>query len=196
MDDFIVLLKDVLTTTLTRDPSLIGTLLRLLFHDCVPDAGCDGCVNLDLGANNGLARAVDELDTIFEGLRDFAENLGFTRADAWTFAALFAVEFAEPTKTLLFTDNFRTGRENCEIACTGCSSRRGPETFIDFLGPDATTHELIEFMRLKFGYTMDDTVAVMGAHTLGKALPDNAGFDGQWVTRNLVLGTFRDACPS
>ena len=200
MPEFLVLLKDSITTKLNQNPALSGTILRLLFHDCVPFQGCDGCVNLNLGANAGLEPAVDALNAIFDSLRDFAGNLNVTRADVWTFAALFVVEKAQPDGNvfqppLVFTDDFRTGRTNCEAVSSSFNSKFGPEGAGDFPGPDFTTHELINFMAERFGYSMDDTVAVMGAHTLGQASLDHAGFSGQWVNANLVLGKSRYSTP-
>jgi Peroxidase len=49
---------------------------------------------------------------------------------------------------------------------------------------------MLDFMDQHFGFNMDETVALMGAHTLGKALPENSGYEGQngWVTDMFTLG--------
>ena len=41
-----------------------------------------------------------------------------------------------------------------------------------------------------FGFDADETVALMGAHTIGRALPENSGYEGQngWVTDMFTLG--------
>ena len=39
-----------------------------------------------------------------------------------------------------------------------------------------------------FGYNADQTVAIMGAHSIGRTLPNNSGFQGAWDNTNRVLG--------
>lgn len=169
-----------------------ATYLRLAFHDCVPKAGCDGCVNMGLGENDGLDPAVTALEKIVDEFEN--EALNVTRADIWAFAALVAVEDAQTT--LVFTDEFKVGRKTCETT-NNCNTsdkslcaRFGNEIGDAFPIPSLTTHELMNFMQNRFGYSADDTVAIMGAHTLGKATPTHVGFNGQWVVKNTVLGTW------
>ena len=180
---------------MTNNPRIGATYIRLAFHDCVPngsDGGCDGCINLTNGANAGLQPAVDALAPIVRDL----ENAGLrvSRADIWMLAALLAAEDAQ--NTLVFTDTFKVGRKTCETAGTCFNSDKstcasfGPDESGDFPSPDFTTHQLIDFMSDHFGYSADDTVAIMGAHTLGRALPGNAGFDGKWVTNEFALSTW------
>jgi hypothetical protein len=42
-----------------------------------------------------------------------------------------------------------------------------------------TTHELIDFMTDHFGFNANKTVALMAAHSLGRALPTNSGYEGE-----------------
>ena len=180
---------------MTNNPRIGATYIRLAFHDCVPNGsagGCDGCVNLSHGANAGLLPAIEALAPIVKELED--PNLRVSRADIWMLAALLAAEDAQTS--LVFTDTFKVGRRNCETAGTcfnkdksTCASI-GPDGPGDFPSPDFTTHQLIDFMADHFGYSADDTVAIMGAHTLGRALPGNAGFDGKWVTDEFALSTW------
>lgn len=51
----------------------------------------------------------------------------------------------------------------------------------------------------RFRFDADETVAIMGAHTLDRALPENSGFEGEdgWVSDELVLGKcLYHACPA
>ena len=170
---------------------LAATYLRLGFHDCVPnDGGCDGCLNLETNpANNGLRVAVDSLAPIVADLED--ERV--SRADLWAYAVLVAAEVSQDTH--IFTDDFEVGRLNCETAGT-CSGNNcatfGPDEEADHPSAHLTTHELLDFMDAHFGFGARETVAIMGVHTLGEALPENSGFEGElgWVENNEVLGKF------
>lgn len=183
--------------TIEESSSIAATYVRLGFHDCVPNGddlgGCDGCLNLASNpANNGLSPAVEALAPIVTTYENTA--LGVSRADIWAYAALIGAE--ESQKDLPFIDNFRAGRANCETrgTCSGtdpvfCASN-GPDEEVDFPSPDLTTHELLDFFDDHFGYTADQTVAIMGAHSLGKTSRGNSGFDGEngWVSNEFRLG--------
>ena len=180
---------------MTNNPRIGATYIRLAFHDCVPNGsagGCDGCINLAHGANAGLLPAIEALAPIVKELED--PNLRVSRADIWMLAALLAADDAQTS--LVFTDTFKVGRVNCETAGTCFNNDKstcadfGPDGPGDFPSPNFTTHQLIDFMADHFGYSADDTVAIMGAHTLGRALPGNAGFDGKWVTNEFRLSTW------
>jgi hypothetical protein len=41
---------------------------------------------------------------------------------------------------------------------------------------------LMDYFDTEFGFTANETVALMGAHTLGRARTDNSGFNGAWIT--------------
>jgi Peroxidase len=167
------------------------------FHDCVPNGpagGCDGCINLSTNhENSGLLLSVDSLAPIVTEL----ETPGFSRADIWALAVLVAADVSTP-ELINFTSNFRPGRKNCETVGTcrlnpssQCASK-GPDTRADFPTTIFTTHELIDFMTDHFGFNADETVALMGAHTLGRALPTNSGYEGEngWVTNPELLGKY------
>ena len=183
--------------TITKNVTLAATYLRLGFHDCVPNGeagGCDGCVNLFTNtANNGLLTAVNSLAPIVADLED--DLLGVSRADLWAFAALVAADVSQ--NNLIFSDTFKVGRENCETVGTcindenSCATN-GPDQTSDHPSNDLTTHQLIAFMNAHFGFDARETVALMGVHTLGRALPENSGFEGGsgWVVNNTHLGKF------
>lgn len=119
-------------------------------------------------------------------------NVGVSRADVLAFAALTGANVSQ--NEIDFLSRFTTGRVNCETAgdCDGTAEacyRTGPDQPSDHPSPDLTTHDLTEFFRINFNFTTDQTVAIMGAHTLGDANRRNSGFNGGngWVQNELRL---------
>ena len=41
--------------------------------------------------------------------------------------------------------------------------------------------QMLSFFAAEFGFDANETVALMGAHTLGRASSDNFGFSGTWI---------------
>jgi hypothetical protein len=189
------LARTQIISSIVANPPIAATYLRLGFHDCVPNGaagGCDGCVNLvSHTENNGLKIAIQSLAPIVTSLEN--QKLGISRADLWAYAALVAAEHSQTS--LSFTDSFQVGRKNCETVGT-CSSKdpivcasNGPDQATDFPSTDVTTHGLLTFMSEHFGFNAIQTVAIMGAHSIGRALPRNSGFQNAWDSSNQVLGT-------
>jgi Peroxidase len=188
--------KTRIRDTIAINPALAANYLRLGFHDCVPNGlagGCDGCLNLVSNhENSGLNLGVQALAPIVAELEN--SILRFSRADIWALAVLVAADASQTQMT--FSDAFVPGRKTCEMvgSCVQTSTidcaTNGPDKSSDFPTTILTTHQLIAFMTDHFGFSADETVALMGAHTLGKALPENSGYQGQngWVTNSLLLG--------
>ena len=182
--------------------------VRLGFHDCI--GGCDGCVDMANPRNAGLQVPIGALADIvdeFEG--------ALSRADIWVLAALVGAQNAQALSVEdildsnndleeedIFQADFSmewTGRLNCEDRepdglCfnedgeeVNCGPRRGPHRFF----PDSaiTTRELFQFFDDEFGFDVQESVALMGAHTLGELSTDNSGFDGPngWVEEKEFL---------
>ena len=59
---------------------MIAKLVRLAFHDCTPSNGCDGCINLNIANNAGLAPAVTALEAVYTG---GGVNALMSRSDFW-----------------------------------------------------------------------------------------------------------------
>jgi hypothetical protein len=185
--------------TIIENPRIAATYVRLGFHDCVPGtfgetgSGCDGCINMATSANIGLLPAIEALAPIVSELLD-STSLDVSRADLWAYAAMVAAETSQ--NNLPFTDGFKTGRKTCEMAgtCTNLDcATQGPDQPNDHPDNDLTTHQLLDFMLERFGFNPDQTVAIMGAHTIGRALRQNSGFDGDdgWVRDEFDLGKCR-----
>merc|ERR1712242_210182 len=67
----------------------------------------------------------------------------------------------------------------------GDPSRNGPTRHLP--SPNLGTTDLLHFFSSEFGFSAEETAALMGAHTIGEAIVDNSGFDGSWVSNNEVL---------
>lgn len=160
--------------------------MRLGFHDCV--GGCDGCVDLLFADNNGLEKPILALDSVVKTHED--KGIGISRADIWALAALVGADEAQPGRVADFS--LKTlGRQNCEdvnTRCfdadgqrTPCSQVRGPHRELPHA--DITTRDLFHFFSTEFGFGDKETVALLGAHTLGVLDRANSGFDGPhgWV---------------
>ena len=183
------------------DPKIGPKFVRLGFHDCV--GFCDGCVDMSFFDNFGLEVPIEALEPItakYERL-----DLGFTRADIWALSALVAADFhQEQNEEFVESDrvNFQMqfiGRQNCEDRfnnrCFGedgvtqreCSATLGP--FHHLPMADITTHDLFAFFAEEFGFGDRETVALMGAHTLGALARENSGIEAPngWVRDNNLL---------
>ena len=143
--------------------------LRLGFHDCV--AGCDGCVDMSNPDNRGLEEPIDAIASIVKKYKD-----SYSRADIWALATLVSADKAVLNtklrpKGLTFPMTF-IGRLDCEGA--DAKGYGGPH--VDMPSNDLTTHELLKFFSDSFGFTSDETVAIMGAHSAAVAHRENVGF--------------------
>jgi len=158
---------------------LIPKYLRLGFHDCV--GGCDGCVDLENPDNNGLLEPIEEIAPIVEAFKS-----QYSRADVWAMATLVSAD-----KSLVALDEngelvderpeglhwlhfplTHVGRKDCEGADS--MGIGGPD--IEMPSNDLTTHELLTFFGDEFNFSTDETVAIMGAHSVAVASRTNVGF--------------------
>ena len=131
------------------------------------------------GANAGLKTARDFLEPVkgmstnrlFSFLFSYADSTAakfpwITYADLWTLAGVCGVqELGGPSVP------WRPGREDLDVsACT--PDGRLPD------GDKGKEHVHQIFGRL--GFNDQETVALIGAHSLGRCHPDRSGFDGPW----------------
>jgi len=146
--------------------------VRLAFHDCI--GGCDGCVNLGNPENFGLNLPIDALAPIVSKYSDSA----LTRADIWVLAGMVAAEGTQVRfPKVAFEMQFVARR-----VCVEDDPKGGPQRH--FPSSHFVTAELLDYFAETFpGFTTRDTVALIGAHTLGVAAKENSGYDGPdgWV---------------
>lgn len=179
---------------ISATPTLGPKFVRLSFHDCA--GGCNGCVDMTFPDNAGLHIPIDALRPIVN--RHENPSLGISRADIWALAAHIGADMAQaasPTKADFHMEFI--GRQNCENVGQPCLDANGnPRECRDTLGPhvhlpeaDTGTEELFHFFSSEFGFDVQETVALMGAHTLGSLNKTHSGFDAPngWVRDNTLL---------
>lgn len=168
------------------DPAMKAKFVRLGFHDAV--GGPDGCID-DGPDNAGLNIPIDALKSIVD------EKVDLSRADIWAAAALWAAGSSQDKRsgaTPLVDygiEYMHTGRLDCEEfgeSIDGDGFGYGGK--IQHLpSADLDTHGLLSFFLDEFGFDDQDTVVIMGAHTLGKLAPEHSGFNSGehgWVLDN------------
>lgn len=143
--------------------------------------------------NRGLDVPIDALEPVWQKHKDI-----FSRADIWALSTLVGPHLSQPNSGFRKDfDFFEFGRIDCEHAndqCFnehgdehGCTTKRGPHRHIP--GINTGTHELFEFFKDEFGFNTRETVAIMGAHTLGQLARENSGVGGEhgWLLNNKLL---------
>ena len=143
-------------------------------------------MDLEEPDNKGLELPIAALKPIVD---KYSGSL--SRADVWALATIVGAESSQRNRDALdYTFDF-VGRVDCEDTgvdvCVnvpnGCDpSQNGPIRGMP--SPNLNTAEVLHFFSAEFGFGAEETVALMGAHTIGEAIVDNSGFDGQWVGDN------------
>ena len=177
--EILALINEVqIVTTAGAEYPFVAGLTRLAFHDCIGDGGCDGCINETEADNAGLSRYINALSPLYENY-----NTYMSRADFYALAAVVALEKATENSV----DKF-LGRSQLTFGRSDCSSvpdEDSANTFPSALGDiDAT----LSYFETEFAFTPRETVALLGAHTLGRAHIENSGFEGRWVRSTETAG--------
>jgi len=170
--------KTELKAKLFQDrPDRFATAVRIAFHDCV--GGCDGCINRANPDNAGfMFDSLDVMDKIYED--KYEEKM--SRADFYILTGVTALEeslkFNNANLTSNFISsvkfNFKYGRCDCPTSPHTTVSRGFPAGHSDY-------QQVMDFYRGEFGFSVRESVAIMGAHTLGGASgAKGSGFEGFW----------------
>lgn len=154
------------------------TLVRVAWHASASFSGRDGSGGSDGGRirfkpesawvkNTGLDKAVAVLDQVQKN------NPEITHADLYIFAGVTMIEIMGGPKV-----PFRLGRKDAPDGSTSPPDDRLPSA--DKGCPVKTAaHVRDVFSRL--GFNDRETVALIGAHAVGRAHPELSGFSGPWT---------------
>lgn len=162
-----------------RRADLLGGIVRLAFHDAGTfdgaTGGADGCVDLTLGENRGLASIIELLQPVAD-----AASPTLSRADVWALAASVAVESAGGPQL-----SFSFGRVDSQT-CAGHGSR--------LPNAELNHQHILDVFVARLGFSERQVAALMGAHVLGRAQSVNSGYEGRWVPQNHIFSNafFRD----
>jgi catalase (peroxidase I) len=172
-------IENFIRTTNIANPS--AKLVRLAFHDCV--GGCDGCINFDNPDNNGLMQTYFRINTMYN---TSFNSTGMSRADFIALAGVIGIrqgsleqdcmalslppDCEKPTPTL----SIKYGRKDCPTSPVAIANH-------DFPNPHGNLTHVLTFFRDEFNMTTRQTVAIIGAHSLGAAGIQQSGFRGPWA---------------
>lgn len=159
-------------------------LLRLAFHEA-STSGSHGCLawtplckHADCEYNNpqhhGLEGITDGLTKFWDD-NDIGNRYGLSNGDFWVLAEIVAIRLATGGKLDI---PFWYGRPEC----TG--KRWWGDSLPHGTGglADVQTH-----MEQKFDLEIEETVALLGAHSLGRMTLSNSHFEGPWTQKMDVL---------
>jgi len=161
----------VATSTAVTQADFYAKILRAAFHDAaevdMTNAadfnGPDGCMST-LSDNAGLIEPTSLLLTSIEDIWQSTCNT-ISRADFWVMLTKLAIERADPTRTLAVP--YYYGRNDAAACYYGATSRL----------PDATLTSSIQTVFVqRMQLTLDQTVALLGGHTLGHVHPQFSGY--------------------
>jgi len=164
---------DVRDTARNDYRPLLANMVRLAFHYCVGDSGCDGCIDMSHPDNAGLELSVNYLE---EKVPAWSEA-GLSKADLYALAAMVAANMA------LGGNGWDTDLSNFEIGRTDCDESEITQDVF----PDGHVSPF-SFFEDSFGFSARETTVIMGAHALGRAQVGNSGFQNFWVDNAFNLG--------
>jgi len=164
---------DVRDATRNDYRPLLANVVRLAFHYCVGDSGCDGCIDMSHPDNAGLELSVDYLE---DRAPAWLES-GLSKADLYALAAMVAANMA------LGNAGWESDLSNFEIGRTDCDATEVTNEVF----PDSHVSPFA-FFEDNFGFTARETTVIMGAHTLGRAQVGNSGFQNFWTQNAFDLG--------
>lgn len=181
---------------------MAGCLIRLAGHDLMdfrrhPDGrwtgGSDGCINFKDGDNKGLKSCIkaQEIQKVYGELCTTWSLADFIVIGAEAMMSRTATEYdaAQPwgltSLETSFKNAFRYGRKT-DDTCDEMHLMPNPEKGCDD-NRDILNKHVFGGMRWAWGAT----TTLMGVHTIGRAHPENSGYNGSWVMPNST-GTFNN----
>ena len=154
-----------------RDLTLIAGTVRLAFHDCVGDEHCDGCIEYTNPDNAGLKEIAAPIDALYN---EFHKGK-ISRADFYALAAVVALNRStvDVKDKYLGLTQFKVGRKDCSKSPIEDKPTKLPKATFGF-------KDTFKFFKNEFGFNVPQTVALLGAHTLGRCTAKNSGYQGVW----------------
>ncbi|XP_065675764.1 putative ascorbate peroxidase [Hydra vulgaris] len=154
-----------------RDLKLISGTVRLAFHDCVGEENCDGCIEYTNPDNAGLDKITRSIDALY----DLVHKNKISRADFYALAAVVALtrSTADVKDKYQGLKKFKVGRKDCSKSPKEDKPTVLPKALDGF-------KETFNYFQKEFKFSVKDTVALLGAHTLGGCSSKNSGFQGVW----------------
>jgi catalase (peroxidase I) len=168
----------------------IGAMVRLAFHDIIGGGGPNG-----LGGGNGCndpAHGVLGLESVLATYDVLAARYAskISVADLWILGATVAIRHASTTGAGAQTGGaarppaspgplnlpFRYGRRD-DATCANLDT-----PFLATINAGMSWTSLFAVMGHRLGMTVQEAVAIMGAHALGRCEFANSGFEGGWST--------------
>ena len=135
--------------------------------------------------NNGLAEPIAMLKPVVE--KYCTKETGLTRADVWAIAAMVGADVAKHGRAspIRFTQNWY-GRVNCEDANSVCYNAAGHQVECSATaGPyrmmpstSLNSSGVFSYFNKYFGFNEQQTVCIMGAHTVGHSLKEVRSTNG------------------
>jgi len=154
--------------------AIFGAALRLSFHDAGEFMstssdllGPDGCLSTSNTDNVGLIEPTSVVVTIFEPMwQKYCSSI--SRADFWALMGKLSAQSAVAAGGVQIAIPFHYGRKD-SVTCNVGAGRLPQALTTSF---STTTG----FFSANLGLTLQDTVTLLGAHSVGKVSPNKSGF--------------------
>lgn len=185
IDDDIIIIKNNIPTDRERS-HFLGGIVRMAAHDFMDydqndpsnPMGMDGCYDQDDPSNKGLETIWCQTCELRILYRDKYSHL--SRSDFWVASANAVIRQTSIDNLLDLRDTFLWGRKDSDT-CPG-SGDRLPET--------SGCDQVEDVFLRRMGLTWTDTVALLGAHTLGRGDIRFSGHDGTWSSSDKEAQVF------
>lgn len=190
-------LRNELEDAFDDNHRLIGSVVRLIFHDCsgqqennlsgIGGTICDGCIDLSNTAHAGIqSLAINPLEQIYTSNNNNWNNR-MSRADFWAAIATIAIQYAQDldnSNDILPNIPFYIGRQDCS-ASPNIELRNYRLPYKSFPNDKGGWNESLLWFQTNFNFNTQQTVAIIGAHTIGRLHSQFSGYG----TGNFIIST-------